>query len=271
MPSIISVIKSVLKKILPPRLKAWIVRMRGENLKSIDLSVINKIRDLSKKTLENAEFLEKELLPELGFNNEQLHQFPPELYEYCGKGVLHWQYPNQFSRYLVLLSQLKPNSYLEIGVRHGGTFIITLEYLKEFTPIKKAIAIDLAYPPGLSKYKTLNPAVHFYQMNSQLPEFKKLVEAEKQIDLVFIDGNHEEWACMNDFMNLKEVANIIAVHDIVSDECPGVKKLWAFIKSEFKSNYFFYEFNDQYASVIQNNGPSFFGIGVAVKKDFHQK
>jgi len=64
---------------------------------------------------------------------------PDELYQFCGRGLHYWQYPNQFSKYLVRLSQFKVESYLEIGVRHGGTFVITVEYLSRFHPLKCAI------------------------------------------------------------------------------------------------------------------------------------
>ena len=199
-----------------------------------------------------------------------MHEFPQELYPFCGKGLLHWQYPNQFGRYLSLLSKLKPESYLEIGVRHGGTFIITLEYLKKFVVVNNAIAIDIAYPPSIVMYKKKNTMVTFYQINSQLDSFKKLLSKEKNIDLVFIDVNHEEQACMNDFNNVKDVANMIALHDIASNACPGVKNSWSFIKTNYSSQYLFFEFTDQYESVRVNTNQSFFGIGLAVKKEFAQ-
>ncbi|MER3498603.1 MAG: hypothetical protein C4308_08210 [Chitinophagaceae bacterium] len=60
--------------------------------------------------------------------------------------------PNQFSKYLVKLSQYTIHSYFGIGVRHGGTFIITIEYLNRFNQIKKAIGVDIDYSTGLKQY-----------------------------------------------------------------------------------------------------------------------
>lgn len=267
MVSPVAYLKQILKKILPAPWVAYILRTRGEKLNPLDLSVINIISNTPVTRLTNEHFMETELLPRLGFNNENLHEFPEELYPFCGKGLLHWQYPNQFSGYLVLLAKLKPASYLEIGVRHGGTFIITLEYLKKFTPVRNAVAIDLAYPPSIPDYKKINSAVSFYQMNSQLPVFGDLLMKEKHFDLVFIDGNHEEGACMNDFNKVKDYANMIALHDIASDACPGVKKIWFFIKTNFKNEYLFFEFTKQYESVTEKTRQSFFGIGLAVRKE----
>jgi len=266
--SILRHIKRFFKNILPRTVVSFIIRYRGEKLRPIDLSVLSIIDESDSKILSDPLFLECHILPALGFNNENMHEFPQELYPFCGKGLLHWQYPNQFGRYLSLLSKLKPESYLEIGVRHGGTFIITLEYLKKFIAVKNAIAIDIAYPPSIVMYKEKNSVVTFYQMNSQLDSFTKLLSKEKNIDLVFIDGNHEEWACMNDFNNVKDVANMIALHDIASDVCPGVKNSWVFIKNNYSSQYLFFEFTDQYESVKAKTGQSFFGIGLAVKKEF---
>jgi cephalosporin hydroxylase len=261
-------IKRFLKNILPRTVVAYIIRYRGEKLRRIDLSVLSVIDGSDSKELSDSLFLESHILPVLGFNNENMHEFPQELFPFCGKGLLHWQYPNQFGKYLSLLSELKPESYLEIGVRHGGTFIITLEYLKKFTVVKNAIAVDIAYPPSIVLYKKINSLVSFYQINSQLDSFTKLLAKQKNIDLVFIDGNHEEQACMNDFNNVKEIANMIVLHDIASDACAGVKNSWSFIKKNYSSQYLFFEFTDQYESVKAKTGLSFFGIGLAVKKEF---
>jgi len=261
-------IKRLLKKFLPGSIVAFVIRIRGEKLQSLDLSVLPVLTDCDAEKLSDSLLLEAQILPALGFNNEKLEEFPQELFPFCGKGLRHWQYPNQFGEYLVLLSKLKPASYLEIGVRHGGTFIITLEYLKKFVPVKKAVAIDIAYPPSLASYKKINNASRFYQLNSQTEDFKKFLEKEKHFDLVFIDGNHEEAACVNDFYNIKDIANIIVLHDIVSDVCPGVVNSWAFIKKKYAAEFIFFEFTKQYESVKQKTRQSFFGIGLAVKKGF---
>src|SRR5438045_1902366 len=126
MSSAVHNIKQAIKKILPTAVTELIIRMKGEEMKMIDLSYIKLITEKDEKYLEDARLLETDLLPQLGLNNERLNEFPVALYEHTGNGLLYWQYPNQFSKYLVHLSKYKIESYFEIGVRHGGTFIITV-------------------------------------------------------------------------------------------------------------------------------------------------
>lgn len=258
-------LKVFLKRSLPEPFVAAILRSKWEKMKEIDLSKIELIRQQSNEFLTDARKLEI-FLPQLGLNNELLHQIPDELYPYAGKGLLHWQYPNQFSKYLVLLSKLKIESYLEIGVRHGGTFVITVEYLNKFHPLQKAIGLDIGYAPSVAVYSKINKKVRFFQADTQTERFTDFLEKEKQFDLVFIDGNHDEVACKNDYDAVKEMAGIIVLHDIASDSCPGVQKLWKQLRE--KDIFVCYEFTEQYPVVVERTGENFFGIGVAIKKTY---
>lgn len=195
-----------------------------------------------------------------------LHEFPPELYQYCGKGLFHWQYPNQFSKYLTYISKFNVESYMEIGVRWGGTFLITVEYLNKFHPIKKAIGFDIIDCPSIAKYKELNDKVDYKKMYSNSEEFKEYINSQASFDLVLIDGDHSEKGCMDDFRTIKDKAKVLVFHDIASDVCPGVKNVWNTIKENYKEEYYFKEFKDQYESVRKTMGINFLGIGVAVKK-----
>jgi len=268
MPSAVHNFKRAIKKILPRFAVDLIVRMKGEKMKMIDLSYVKFIREKDEKYLRDAAMLENKLLPQLGINNERMDEFPPELYDHSGYGLLYWQYPNQFSKYLVQLSQYKIESYFEIGVRHGGTFVITVEYLQEFNKIKKAVGVDIGYAPGLVAYRKQNPAVIFLQADSRSEKVEKFLSASGRFDLVLIDGNHEEEFCRHDFNLVKDRANIIVLHDIVSDECPAVKELWRGIKINFATEFDFFEFTDQYESVLKKEGKSYLGIGMAVRKSF---
>lgn len=264
--------KIKLLKILPkihfPSTLLYIIR-KTMNFKvsAIDLSLVHQIRNAEINNLSTAIILEKQLLPQLGFNNELLHEFPEELYPYCGKGLYHWQYPNQFSKYLVRLSTMKIKSYLEIGARNGGTFVITTEYLSRFHPIKKAVAVDIIDCPSLTHYKKTNPAVEFLKINSGSPAFVRYMQAQPPFDIVFIDGDHSEQACQRDFLTVKDKARIVVLHDIVSDFCPGVQKVWQILKKEYKDTYDFIEFIEQYPSVQQRLKMNVLGIGMAIRKD----
>ena len=251
---------------LPKKVKSVIDRWRLNRTKAIDFDYLRLLNNQSVKTLKDKEVLEH-LLLSLGLNNENLCEFPEELYTYCGYGLRHWQYPKQFAPYLIHLSQYSIQSYLEIGVRHGGTFLITFNYLKKFNPIQKAFAIDIVKNDVLQTYCEQISNLQFIQMDSNSQSFQNLIVKEKLIDLVLIDGNHEEIYCRKDFEAVKDHANLIAFHDIVSDACPGVVKIWQEVKIKYADEFDFHEFVEQYESVKARTHQSFLGIGLAVRKD----
>jgi hypothetical protein len=45
-------------------------------------------------------------------------------------------------------------------------------------------------------------------------------------DLALIDGDHSYAGCSADYETIRDHARLIALHDIASDVCPGVKHLW---------------------------------------------
>src|SRR5580658_8967061 len=95
-------------------------------------SAIRMLRTASLHELRDEAFLREEFLLALGLNGEILDEFPTQLYPWCGRGILSWQYPVQFAKYLTYLAGKNLRSYVEIGCRFGGTFIIVVEYLRRF-------------------------------------------------------------------------------------------------------------------------------------------
>lgn len=212
-------------------------------------------------------YLENHLILKLGLNNEILNEQPRELTPYYGTGhqLKIWQYPNQFSKYLVFLSQYAHhiNSYMEIGCRHGGTFVTHCEYLRKLNPaFKVAVAVDLIECPALlQQYCAFNASAEFHQGNSTSKEFAHYLEG-KFYDVIFIDGDHSFEGVSADALLTRDISNIQVFHDITSDACPGVGKYWRSMKNTESKTYNFYEFTDQYDSVTG----TFLGIGVAVRK-----
>lgn len=207
------------------------------------------------------------ILYRAGLNDEILNEQPPELAEYFGTGygLKIWQYPNQFVSYLLFLSKYSENinSYLEIGCRYGGTFIFTNEFLNKlkFTKIKSVACDIIDYPSNLIEYTKINDNANYYCFNSHSIGFENFLE-DKYFSLVLIDADHSYESVKKDTELLLDRTDIIVLHDIVSDACPGVVKYWSEFKSTYSTIFNFYEFVDQYSSV---NG-SFLGIGCAVKK-----
>jgi len=233
--------------------------------KVIDINRIQLIRDSTPEDLEDQVYVDN-LLCKLGLNDEELFNYPESLYQYCGQGLFSWQYPSQFSKYLITLSSFKIKSYLEIGVKHGGTFIITTEYLSKFNQIKKAIGIDLFLVKGLADYKKQNVNANQFPLNSRSKKFENLLKKEGPFDLTLIDGDHSYEGCLEDFNLIKNHSKIIAFHDIVSSGVLGVVKVWIEIKNNYKDEFEFFEFIDQYDEVYSNTKKTWLGIGLAVKK-----
>jgi len=237
--------------------KAWKL-LKGLNSKSINLAKVQLIRQQSAAALLDPANMEA-LLLKLGFNDEGLEEFPAHLHALCGRGLRMWQYPIQFAPYLIKLCELKVTSYLEIGIRHGGSYVATTEILQLFNPLEFSIGVDLIPCKSMADYAALNSVSRFLCLNSTTDEFKRHIHALAPIDLVFIDSHHEEEQCRLEFLELKDHANMIAFHDISNKNCPGVATIWQEILCS--DEYQCFEYSAQYPDL----GP-FMGIGLAVKK-----
>jgi cephalosporin hydroxylase len=179
-------------------------------------------------------------------------------------GLLIWQYPNQFSRYLTLLRKQNVHSYIEIGCRWGGTFVLTNEYLKRFNTMNKSVAIDVIDSP-VAEYCSLNAETQFIKADSHSEEFKQYMNTNR-FDIIFIDGDHSYEGVTSDYEISKNSGKIYVFHDIVSVNCAGVIKFWNELKRTANNTFDFYEFTEQYDDVWKRVGHSFFGIGVAIRK-----
>jgi len=228
----------------------------------MDLTKIQFIKESKVEDLENTIFLEN-LIVKLGFNTEILRE-QPKIVRDNGGGLLIWQYPNQFSKYLSLLRKQNITSYIEIGCRWGGTFVLTTEYLKIFNTISKSVAVDIIDSPVLN-YCILNNETQFLKINSQSPEFKNYMNTN-YFDLIFIDGDHSYHGVKHDYEISKNSGNIFVFHDIVNDMCAGVVQFWNELKINENNTYDFFEFIEQYEDVWNNTHQKFLGIGVAIKK-----
>ena len=228
----------------------------------MDLSRIKLIKDSTLEDLRNVDYLEN-LIIKLGFNTEILRE-QPKIVKDNGGGLLIWQYPNQFSKYLTLLSEQQIQSYIEIGCRWGVTLVLTNEYLKMFNNLNKSVAVDIIDSP-VSKYCLSTNQSQFIKINSQSPNFKKYIQ-NNYFDLIFIDGNHSYNGVKNDYEISKNSGKIFVFHDIVNDVCPGVVQFWNELKQNENNAYNFFEFTEQYEDVWNATRQKFLGIGVAIKK-----
>ena len=228
----------------------------------MDLSRITFIKESNQEDLKSIDYLEN-LMLKLGFNNELLHE-QPKIVKDNGGGLLIWQYPNQFSKYLCLLNKQNIESYIEIGCRWGGTFVLTNEYLKRFNNVNKSVAVDIIDSP-VEEYCKLNDETQFIKKNSASQDFKDYMK-NNYFDLIFIDGDHEYNGVKNDYEISEHSGKIFVFHDIASNVCRGVVKFWNELKNNKSETYDFFEFIEQYDDVWNRTHKKYLGIGVAIKK-----
>jgi hypothetical protein len=233
--------------------------------KRIDLAYVEPLRQAPVEALTDPGALES-LLPTLGLTDERIDEFPVFLHEYADTGLLHWQYPSQFSRYLIELSQRNVRSYVEIGTRHGGTFVITREYLKRFGPLDWSLGIDIQPAAGLQAYADEDKTVQAAVMDSRGRRFRSALRRHSPIDLVLIDGDHGEDGVRQDFETVRPHARMIAFHDIVNGLVPGVGIVWREIVERHGDEWEVLEFTAQYPEVTERTGHSLLGIGLAIRR-----
>jgi len=200
------------------------------------------------------------LLPELGFNDENPEELPREMTSLPGMGLRIWQYPNQFAPYLAWLAgeSFRIRSYLEIGTRHGGTFLVHDALLNRLNHrFKRSVAVDIIDRPDLLE------SCEYLKLDSQSAEFARWIK-DKFFDLVFIDGDHSYDGVKGDAYSTFDRCNIQVFHDVSSDACPGVRRCWQEHKRNHAETHDFLEVVDQYDTVQG----SFFGIGVAVRREW---
>lgn len=232
----------------------------------IDLGLAALIAERDPAWLADAGNLERELLPRLGLCADVPVVYPAALQHAVGQGLLHWQYPNQFAPYLAELSRRSVHSYLEIGVRHGGTFVITVEYMSRFGAVERAVAVDLDHVPALDAYAQQRPEVRTVQADSRSRRFARLVRELGPFDLVLVDGNHAYDVVRGDIETVLPHTSMLALHDIVDDASPGVRRAWAELRAAHGDEFELLEFTAQYDEVLALIGSPVLGIGLAIRR-----
>ena len=118
------------------------------------------------------------------------------------------QLPREFARWLLLLAEHRPATFLEIGCFNGASASITAAYLQRFNPAFTATTLDVW------------PAFVFYPEVRGLVPLRYVVGktsfdfAGERFDAVFIDGDHSfEWAWA-DYQNVGRAAKMCGLHDV---------------------------------------------------------
>jgi len=238
---------------------AW-SRLKSLHPRPLELGRLALLREAPLELLGDASRLAG-LIAELGLNDEAPEEYPEHLRPYCGNGLRIWQYPGQLAPYLLDLSERRIASYLELGVRHGGTFLATIEYLGRFHPLASAVAVDVIPCPSLAEYARDNSRAELWQVDTRSADFARRLDRHGPFDLALIDSLHEEEQCRADFLAIRERARIIAFHDVTSDRYPGVARVWREVQAGGEHDC--REYTAQYRGVAGRC----MGLGVAVRRE----
>lgn len=91
-----------------------------------------------------------------------------------------------------LLKWIKPERYLELGVREGNTFLPASKYCQ------KAIGVDAFNNIPFQ----LEPNMEFHAMMTD--DYFTNLDPKIQFDVVFIDADHSHEQSLKDFINVKD-------------------------------------------------------------------
>ena len=239
------------------QMKYWAM-LRTLRPAPIDLARVSLISETDPAELRNPAAVAA-LVAALGLNDEGVDELPEHLHVHFG-GLRIWQYPIQFGPYLHQLGQLGIRSYLEIGVRHGGSFVATVEYLRRLGGLDLAVGVDIIPAPVLKEYAASSTGVEVAWLDSKSEAFRELLADRGPFDLVFIDSHHEEDQCRTEVASVAPSAGMLALHDITNVGCPGVGRVWSEIVAS--PDWRCLEFTEQYPG----QGP-YMGIGLAIRRD----
>jgi len=169
---------------------------------------------------------------------------------------------------LKVLGELKPKTILEIGTANGGTLFLFSHVAPEDATI---ISIDLPggkFGGGYPKWRGVlyksfalpGQKIHLLRADSHKRETLEQVKAilgGREIDLLFIDGNHTYEGVKKDFETyspLVKEGGIIAFHDIVlgpEENVGGVPEFWRKVKDSYESK-----------EIVEDWSQNGYGIGV---------
>lgn len=118
------------------------------------------------------------------------------------------QIPGEFAQWLLLLGEISPASYLEIGCFNGATALVAGAYLRRFVPDARVVTCDV-FPAFVFHEQAMAVLPHEYVVGQTSYYFR-----DQPFEAVFIDGDHSfEWAWA-DYVNVGRKAKVCALHDV---------------------------------------------------------
>ena len=152
------------------------------------------------------------------------------------------QHPIEWIQFLEYVEKLQPKVILEIGIASGASTLC----LSHFTDC--IIGVDCCVPKKQKVYKEIrrNCEFHFVQHDTNYQKCISAVEKfldARQIDLLFIDGEHSYRGAKRDFNKFTKFLKpngVVALHDIANSAyhrgmgCK-VYRFWDELKNKYES------------------------------------
>jgi predicted O-methyltransferase YrrM len=192
-----------------------------------------------------------EKIQQLGWCDEHLPVDLDALVQRTQDFILAIQNDYELGRFLARVRELRPRVVVEIGTARGGMLYC---FSQLAAPDATLISIDLPGAPNCGGqtgterevFATFGPVTqrfHFIPEDSHLESSRnQLVEilAGRQVDLLFIDGDHSYEGCITDFRMYRHLVapdGLIAFHDIClfPEQWPGtgVGLAWQEVKAQY--------------------------------------
>ena len=161
------------------------------------------------------------------------------------------QVRSELRDFLLFVQELRPRAVLEIGTALGGTFFLLTRVA---APDAVLVTVDLSSPrdlrfgggdvaqraPLYEAFAVDQQRVRFIPGDSHTRALRQRVEREfagREVDLLFIDGDHSEEGVRADYelyRDLVRPGGAIAFHDIVDGDpqlVGGVPRFWQSVRT----------------------------------------
>ena len=205
------------------------------------------------------------------------------------------QSPEQFASALKLLSRLRANSYVEVGINQAWTLCIVSAYLRRYsaeTARFRGLGIDITlhhvHPDTRKLLHSLGVEVQIRGRHSHQTLLGTTLGTARdpaappragsnggKIDVCFIDGDHSYVGVKRDFMEFRSLCNVALFHDIVDSRVVrvhkvngGVPRFWQDIRAaaaKMPEGSSLHEFVQQPSTPLPEG--SSFGIGVIMNPE----
>lgn len=152
-----------------------------------------------------------------------------------------YQTPKQMAGCIMELLRHEINSYLEIGVFSGGSYLLISNILKHKNPNCECKALDIT-----NEYlsEDMKKAIQGLSIGTSAS-----VQGMK-FDCVFIDGDHSFRGISTDWENVGQYADIVIIHDINERSCGEVQRWWDDNKVGKNTKEFIYQTDNKHVHGI---------------------